>query len=61
LTGSLRSARERGTVVKVAETSDIEEEVRLVLVWLIILAIAAGADESKRRTIQLTCAGWWLG
>jgi hypothetical protein len=32
-----------------------------VLVWLIILAIAAGADESKRRTIQLTCAGWWLG
>jgi hypothetical protein len=32
-----------------------------VLVWLIILAIAAGADESKRRTIQLTCASWWLG
>jgi hypothetical protein len=31
------------------------------LVWLIVLAIAAGADESKRRTIRLTCAGWWLG
>jgi hypothetical protein len=30
------------------------------LVWVIILAITAGADESKRRTIQLTCAGWWL-
>jgi len=32
-----------------------------MLVWLIILAIAAGADESKGRTLQLTCAGWWLG
>ncbi len=31
------------------------------LVWLIVLKIAAGADESKRRTIQLMCAGWWLG
>ena len=32
-----------------------------MLVWIIVLAIAAGADESKRRPIQLTCAGWWLG
>ena len=32
-----------------------------VLVWLIALGIAAGADEQKRRTIRLTCAGWWLG
>jgi hypothetical protein len=30
--------------------------------WLVILAIATGAaDESKRRTIRLTCADWWLG
>ena len=28
------------------------------LVWLVILAITAGTYESKRRTIQLTCAGW---
>jgi hypothetical protein len=32
-----------------------------MLVWLIVLAIATRADDSKRRTIQLTCAGWWLG
>ena len=33
-----------------------------VVTWLAILAIAAGAaDEAKRRTIRLTCAGWWLG
>ena len=28
------------------------------LVWLIVLAIAAGTDVSERRTSQLTCAGW---
>ena len=32
-----------------------------VPVRLIALGIAAGADEQKRRTIRLTCAGWWLG
>ncbi len=32
------------------------------VVWLIILGISARiADENKRRTIRLTCAGWWLG
>ena len=30
--------------------------------WLVGLAIATRvADESKRRAIRLTCAGWWLG
>jgi len=33
-----------------------------VVVWLIILATATvAAEESKRRRIWLTCAGWWLG
>jgi len=32
------------------------------MVWLVILAVTSrGDDEDKRRTIRLTCAGWWLG
>ncbi|HXY44146.1 MAG TPA: hypothetical protein VEH29_08150 [Acidimicrobiales bacterium] len=32
------------------------------LVWLVILAITSvTTDESKRRTIRMACAGWWLG
>lgn len=32
------------------------------VVWLVILAVTStSTDESKRRTIRLTCAGWWLG
>ncbi len=30
--------------------------------WLVVLAITTRtADEKKRRTIRLACAGWWLG
>lgn len=32
------------------------------VVWLVVLVSAEGVeDESKRRAIRLTCAGWWLG
>lgn len=30
--------------------------------WLVVLAAAAGvADDSKQRSIRVTCAGWWIG